>query len=273
MKTLTCAAARRRLNAFHDGELPVADHIAVSAHLDWCDPCAALSADLVTIASTLRAGAPGRRPSAALSSEEAAAFSAMVVNRAMAERSVSFGPRVRSMFDDLRLVYVGLSATVAAVVCMLSAGMMGFSTEHRPDSLAAILNVMATPFECEDTSEIPDTLACRARWLERFQRANESAEQDAVFTLDAIVIHNGRIANLAVLRSSRVDASGQAEVVEELLDTVSRARASAPPTDVSPNILRVLARATVRAKLPPLDLPLPAGKPAASTAAARLVTA
>ena len=41
MKPLTCAAARRRLHAFHDGELPVADQIAVEAHIDRCDECAA----------------------------------------------------------------------------------------------------------------------------------------------------------------------------------------------------------------------------------------
>ena len=46
MKPLTCAAARRRLDAFHDGELPVAEQIAVGAHLEWCGDCAARSADL-----------------------------------------------------------------------------------------------------------------------------------------------------------------------------------------------------------------------------------
>ena len=93
---------------------------------------------------------------------------------------------------------------------------------------------MATPFECEATSEVPDAVACRARWVERFQRANETAEQDAVFTLDAVVIHEGRLANLAVLRANRrADASGQAEVIEELLDTVSRARSTADPTELS----------------------------------------
>ena len=40
MKALTCAATRRRLHAFHDGELTVSEQIAVAAHLDWCDSCA-----------------------------------------------------------------------------------------------------------------------------------------------------------------------------------------------------------------------------------------
>jgi hypothetical protein len=275
MKVLTCAAVRRRIDAFVDGELSVAEQIAVSAHLDWCDRCAALSSDLRGIGATLRASAPGRTPAARPSPDESTWFNAMIVSRLKAEREASFTARVRVMFDDMRLVYVGLSATAAATVCLIMMiGMMRFATEHRPDSLAATLSVMAAPFECENSSKIPDALACRARWLERFQRANETAEQDAVFTLDAIVIHNGRLANLAVLRASRVDASGQAEVVEELLDTVSRARATAPPTDVSPNILRVVARETVRAtKQVPLDLTLPPSKPAASLTARQLATA
>jgi hypothetical protein len=274
MKVLTCAATRRRLNAFLDRELPVAEQIAVSAHLDWCEACAGLSADLQAVGTALRAAAPART-SVPLSAEEAASFHAMVVARVMAERHASIAACVRGMFDDFRLVYVGLSATVAAIICLTSmAGMMRFSTEHRPDSLAAILNVMATPFECEGTSEVPDTSECRARWVERFERANESAEQDAVLTLDAIVARDGGLTNLAVLRTSRVDARGQAEVVEELLDTVSRARSATRSTDLVPNILRVVARETVRAaKQPPLDLQLPPSKPAASLPARHPATA
>jgi hypothetical protein len=268
MKVLTCAATRRRLDAFHDRELAIADQIAVSAHLDWCDDCAALARELRSVGTALRAIAPGRT---ALSAEEASGFGAMIVNRLNAERDASFESRLRGMFEDLHFVYAGLSATVATAICLLAMiGMMRFATNHRPDSLAAILDVMATPFGCESTSEVPDLLACRARWVERFQRANESAEQDAVFTLDAIVIHDGRLANLEVLRASRYDASGQAEVVEELLDTVSRARSAMQLTGLSSSMLRVVARETVRAsKQPPIDLHLQPAKPPATLKAAR----
>jgi hypothetical protein len=150
---------------------------------------------------------------------------------------------------------------------------MRFATSHRPDSLAAILDVMATP-GCETTTQVPDLVACRARWVERFQRANETAEQDAVFTLDAIVIHDGRLANLAVLRASRYDATGQAEVVEELLDAVYRARSAMLPVEVPAGMLRVVARETVRASRPALnDLQLPAAEPPARLKATRRVIA
>jgi hypothetical protein len=271
MKVLTCAAVRRRLDAFYDRELAVHDQIAVGAHLDWCDHCAATYDAMRRVGATLRAAAPGRGAASmrgAASRDEETRFTTTVVSRLNAERNASMTASIRLAFQDLRLVYVGVSAAVAATVCLaVMMGMMRFAAVSRPDSLAAILNVMATPFECETTSEVPDALACRARWVERFQRANESAEQDAVFTLDAIVIHDGRVANLAVLRASRRDASGQAEVIEELLDTVSRARSATQPTELSGEMVRMVTTETVRASKPlPIDLTLPAAKPAGKAA-------
>jgi predicted anti-sigma-YlaC factor YlaD len=274
MKSFSCAATRRRLDAFHDRELPIADEIAVSAHLDRCRECAAISADIKAVAAALRTLAPGRT---ALSNEDAAGFNVAMVTRLQAEHDQSFGTRLRLMFDDLHLLYVGVGATAAATVClMVMMGMMRFATDSRPDSLAAILNVMATPFGCDaSTSEIPDAMVCRARWVASFQRANETAEQDTVFTLDAVVIQEGQLANFAVMRASRyVTASDQAEAIEELLDSVSRARSSTEPTEISGEFVRIVAEETVRATKPAIDLPLPSAKPVASRMArARRVTA
>ena len=63
MKALTCAATRRRLQAFHDGELSVGDQIAVGAHLEWCDECAAALDDLQLLGAVAARGAAraGRR--------------------------------------------------------------------------------------------------------------------------------------------------------------------------------------------------------------------
>jgi len=274
MKSFSCAATRRRLDAFHDRELPIADEIAVSAHLDRCGECAAMSAEIKAVAAALRTLAPGRT---ALSNEDAAGFNVAMVTRLQAENDQSFGTRLRLMFDDLHLLYVGVGATAAATVClMVMMGMMRFATDSRPDSLAAILNVMATPFGCDaSTSEIPDAMVCRARWVASFQRANETAEQDTVFTLDAVVIQEGQLANFAVMRASRhVTASDQAEAIEELLDSVSRARSYTEPTEISGEFVRIVAEETVRATKPAIDLPLPSAKPVASTIArARRVTA
>ena len=98
MKSLTCAATRRRLDAFHDRELSVPDQIAVSAHLDWCDECAAM----------LRRNARGRRGAAFGARPDAPSrrwtrrhwFRMAVVSRLKAEHDASLTARVRMVFDD-----------------------------------------------------------------------------------------------------------------------------------------------------------------------------
>jgi len=59
MTLLTCAAARRRLNAFYDRELPVGEQIAMTAHLDRCRECAGELDSLRLVATCC---GPARRP-------------------------------------------------------------------------------------------------------------------------------------------------------------------------------------------------------------------
>jgi len=267
MKALTCTATRRRLHAFHDRELAFTDQIAVSAHLEWCDRCAAALADMRAVRSTLHALAPGRT---GLSHDEAAAFTASVVNRVKAEAEASFFSRVRAMFDDMRLGYAGLGAAVATAICLvIMLGMMRFATTERPDSLASIVTVLSTPLDCETGNDITDASGCRSRWEERRQRANEWAEQDAVFTLDFVVTYRGRLSSLAVLREARhATANDEVRVIEDLLEVVSRSRLDRSTLTEMPassnNMIWLVEHATVRAnKQPAIDVPLPPKKRAA----------
>jgi hypothetical protein len=265
MKPLNCAATRRRLQAFHDRELPITDQIAVSSHLEWCDACAVEFSELRLIGSALRSIAPGR---AALANDEASVFNATVVNRLKAEQQVAFSTRVRSMFEDMHLVYAGLGAATAAAVCVvIMLSMMRFATNERPDSLAAIMSMLASPLECESTpasSELTEPSGCRERWVARFQRANETAEQDAIFTLESIITRHGRLANLEVLRRGRHPATADAKLIEGLLEVVSRSRLESVPVLRVPDLagmMMLVEHATVRATpSKPADLPLPPKK-------------
>jgi putative zinc finger protein len=275
MKPLNCTATLRRLQAFHDGELAVPDQIAVGSHLEWCDHCAAVLGELRLLGSALQAIAPGR---AAAALDESGSFQRAVLNRVKAERDASFLVRVRGMFDDMHLVYSGLGAAAATMVCVvIMLSMMRFATDERPDSLAAIMSVLSTSLGCDSVTDLIDGGGC-SRWEAQFQRANESAEQDAVFALDAVVIDKGRLADLERLRARkhrRSDAE-QVEMIEGLLDSVYRARieGQTPQLAVTGNMLRVIERATVRANAnKPLDLPLPPGKKRAQTDAALHVLA
>jgi len=258
MKALDCAAALRQLQAFHDRELPVADEIAVGAHVEWCDACAASLAELREMSSMFAALAPGRR---ALSNEDAAVFNATVVNRLKAEDDASLLARMRDMFADIRLVYAGLGAAAATVVCVvIMLGMMRYATSERPDSLAAIVTLVATPLECEAAGDTGDIAGCRARWEARFQKANESAEKESVFALDGLVTHqSGHLTNLEVLRAGRRGAPGQAKMIEAMLDSVNRLRLESllpAGTAVPGSVVWLVEHATVRAtiiKPPPLE--------------------
>jgi hypothetical protein len=264
MTPLSCEATGRLLEAYHDDELPVTEQIAVGAHVEWCERCAGSLADLRELGSDFSALAHAQP---VLSNEDAAVFNATVVNRLQAEDDASLLARVRYMFDDIRLVYAGVGAAVSCAICVVTMlGMMRYATNERPDSLAAIVALISTPLECEAGSGVTDAQECRTRWEARFRVANESAEQDSVFALDAVVTHqSGHLADLEVLRTGRRAAAGQAKAIELLLDSVTRSRlegALSLGAPVAASMLWLVEHATVRAnavKPPVLDQILPPG--------------
>ena len=136
---------------------------------------------------------------------------------------------MRVMFSDMRLGYAGLGATAATMVCVvIMLAMMHFAPKERPDSLRAMMSVISTPLDCE-AFDLSDASGCRARWAERFQRANEWAEQDAVFALEIVVTRQGGLANIALLRKARGHASAdQVQIIDGLLDLVQQARLDQP---------------------------------------------
>ena len=288
MKPLTCVAVRRSLDAFYDGELPIGEQIAMTAHLDLCRECSEALDEFRDVGTVLRAGASAR---AVLTREESAAFRAGVVGRVKAEHDVSFMAGVRAVFDDMHFVYAGFGAAAAAITCVvIMLGMMRFATNERPDSLAAMMAFLATPGSSVNGATID--AESHARWSARFSAANETAEQETVFTLAAVLTREGRIAKLEHLRADdRRTALGRragslegadsadhsdAKLIEGLLDAVSRARLGPVQSEgltPSTNMVWMITRTTVRASqsLPAVDLPLPAApkKRAATLTAAR----
>ena len=276
MTPLTCEAALRALQAFYDGELPVSRQIAVSSHVDGCERCAAALADLDRLGSWLREAAPGHTP---LPCDEAGALISTVVNRAKVEHDASFGARVQSLLEDLPLMYAGVGAAAATIACLvLMLGMMRFATIERSDSLAGILNFLAT----QGSNENPFVVDARVMMPRALDTTFSSGElmlvgdddlvgnltgRDAAVTLSAVVTREGTVANLALLDDGREGAGGangvtglagikDAKRVEELLDAVSRARfepATREGLPVAVNMVWLVAHTTVRAvKHPPL---------------------
>lgn len=251
MKPLNCAATRRRLHAFHDGELPVSEQIAVSSHLEWCDKCATEYEDIQAIGSVLRRVQPGRE---ALPREDEATFPAAVVNRMKAERNVSWPVRFQLMFEDAHLVYAGAAAVSAAMVCVVvMLGMMRFANSTpRPDSLAALIDLMTPGSNQNPVVPRPNVLMPKPLDMAFVTNANGGGDDEAVFTLAAVVTREGRVANLELLREAGeagILGSDEAKVVANLMDAVSRARfepGSVAGLPVAVNMVWMVAHTTVR---------------------------
>src|SRR5438874_58120 len=215
MRWLTCGAARRRLDAFLDGELPVTEQIAVQGHLAWCDTCSDWVADMRFIGTAIKGAAPGRN---LLSHEEARALAAAVIGRRKAEQDASWVAQLQNMFDDLHLVYAGVGAAVATAVCVvIMSGMVWFAPTEHPDaspsaSLAAIMSLLAMP---GSANVIAIDAASHARGSARFQAANEFAEEEAVFALASIVTRGERVINLERLRAGRKSTRDEAKAIDE----------------------------------------------------------
>lgn len=243
MNRLSCAGVRRRLSAFHDGELPVEEQVAVEAHLRICRPCAADGASMVTLGEALRAGA-SRQASAA--SAAMAGLQAGVMARRSAEQQESMPAQVSRAFEDMRLGFAALGSTVASVTTVLvMVGILSFAPRsERPDSLAGVMDAMGPTPGMNNNIALPRTAG------EGAVTSEVASEEDAVLALAATVTRNGRIANLEYLP----DETGvDRQQVERMLDELSRRRFEPARMGASPVTVKtvfLLARTTVRAKLP-----------------------
>jgi hypothetical protein len=229
MRALSCAATRRRLDAFHDEELPISDQVSVGAHLDWCDDCASAFAELRLLRAALRAATPGRM---ALSREEDASLLAAVVNRVKAERTVSFASQVQDMFEDMHFVYAGIGAAAAAMVCVvIMLGMMRLAASDRLESLAEMAGVPGSPgLSLSPVPLAPQEAMPRPlepRVLDQTLATAPTGGGDSVIMLAAVVTREGTITNLELLEPDggrSAPGTSEAKAFEDLLGAVSRAR-------------------------------------------------
>jgi anti-sigma factor RsiW len=274
MTVLICAETRPLLQAYHDEELPVSDHIAVHAHLQWCEDCAEVYADLRLLRGLIRAGAPGQ---IRLNADESLSFQASVVSRARVETTLSWSAWFREALDESRVVYAGAGAAVATLFCVLVLlSMMRFATRENPYSLAGIVHLLAAPkVETFDPNGpgtnanpvIVDARMLMPRTLDQLFLSTASASDEAVYTLSAIVTREGRLVNLEWHSASgRTPKAGsrEAEAVDTLLSAASQARfepARMAGLPVAVNMVWLVANTTVRGtkglEIPVTGVPMP----------------
>jgi len=137
------------------------------------------------------------------------------------------------------------------VVVML--GMMRFATSTpQPDSLAALINLLTPGSNENPVVPRPDVLMPKPLDPAFATGSEFDGDDEAVFTLAAVVTREGRVANLELLREAGdgvMPGTDEAKVVANLLDAVSRARfepASVEGLPVAVNMVWLFAHTTVR---------------------------
>ena len=263
---LGCEVAREMLAAFVDGELPVDAQVAVETHLRWCTTCAAHVEDLRLIGDSIRLGAVA--PAGDDNHRELSALHAAVLSRVRAEHDQSLPVKVRALFDDLHLLWAGVGAVSAVLVCLFGTmSVLQAASEERPDSLSGVIQSLANPGSDSNPMLLDGRMIQVPRALDDSPSLDQLGEDEAVFALAAVVTREGRIANYEVLVSERdgvprFDRAAKARHVTTLLDKVARSRfapaergvARAP---VAVNMVWLLARTTVKGTHRALDFQAP----------------
>jgi hypothetical protein len=264
MKALNCHATRKRLEAFHDGELPISEQIAVSAHLEWCEACALSHDDLRLMRTMIRSLVPDR---VVLSDDEEISFQTGVIGRARAEASVSYSARIRDMFEDMHFVYAGLGAVASVFVCaIITLGMVREAAAVRTAPLPVlqvfgtaaasaemIIRTVPVPGSGEPAVSKDERVRMPRAVEERFATVARTDGSDAIVALAAVVTREGRVASLELLRDQGIPwitpGSDEATLVNEVLGAASEARfepARVAGLPVAVNVVWIVAQTTVR---------------------------
>jgi len=245
MTLMTCAAVQRRLQAFHDRELQVADLIAIEGHLHDCPPCTRDLNELQTVGHALR------RAAAPAPSDDWTGVRSSVISRMRAEAHESWTARVRRAFDDLHLIWIGLASTAATCLCAGAVlSMLHFASPDRQDSLAAVIAVMAAPSGSDlnparldgriQAPSVPENGIVYAT-LER-----SVMDGDLVVPLSAIVTREGRVSGLELLNKMQ-----DGREVTTIVEALSRGRLEPAQFGGSPvavNLVWLVAHTTVKGK-------------------------
>jgi hypothetical protein len=249
MKPLSCTAARRRLSAYHDGELPVREQIAVRAHLERCAACAGDVAHFGALGDLVRAAA-----AAVVSDDTLSGIRIGVLGRLNAEREQSVTARVGRMFEDLHLAWAALGATVATLACVtVMSGLLRFaSLPQRTDSMAAVLSALGSPGSNANPIP-PDRRVIMPRVYPQALMPvmlvhREPSSHDGFVSLSAIVTREGTLNNVSVVSSDADDDQALAGMVSAaMLTRFEPGQLAGSPVAV--NLVWVLSHTTVKGKI------------------------
>jgi hypothetical protein len=270
MMAQACRTIRRQLSAFHDGELPVGEQIAVEAHLRECPACAVEMRELDELGSCLRAGALATE----FQPEELDGLPSSVISRMKAEDDESISGRTGRLFEDLHLVWAALGAAGATVACVAVIYLISWWAILPPPGYnknPAVPNAaMNLPSASLNTTFPSEPLL---------------DEGDLLLLVDAVVSRDGRVTKFEQIQPDggvKGPTKEERQAVLALLDVMAKtkfqpARYAGSPVPVAVNMVWLYASLTVKGKMPELQIqkrPLRSGismRGEAAPAASRLI--
>ena len=224
-----CTDVRERLEAFYDGELAVDERIAIQNHLGECVACSLAAEELDALGASLRELAA---QTADRTSDEPLRISARVLERLRVEEQFSLRSQVVALFQDMHLVWAGLGATVATMICVVgSASVLHAANQEQPGSFAQRdLDAGQPRFEREpDAPQLRDAGCAerRSRPLGVMASPIEMTEEEAEYALSAVVSREGRVQGVEVINQAAIDGPFGERDAERGLSRAVRAGAGA----------------------------------------------
>jgi len=198
-----CVTVVDRLEAFHDGELTIDERVAIQNHLGECVSCNLAAQELVALTAGFRDLASH---TAEADATDTSRVTAHVIESLRVEETLSIRAQVAEWFQDMHLVWAGLGATMATMICVVgSASVLHAANQERPNSMARTISVLASPGSNDNPLRLDySMMAPRAVTDEPF----EMSEEDTEYALSAVVSREGRVQGVEVLNPTtrRVNA-------------------------------------------------------------------
>ena len=202
-----CEMILERLEAFHDGELSIDERVAIQNHLGECVSCNLTASEITAVSFGLKDLASHIAENDAT---DPSRISRGVLERLRVEESFSIRAQIADWFSDMHLVWAGLGATAATMICVIgSASVLHAANQERPNSMARAISVLASPGSNDNPMRLDYSmlvpgrsdatvfgLAPRAVSDEPFD-----ISEDAEYALSAVVSREGRVQGVAVLNT------------------------------------------------------------------------
>ena len=244
MTGLNCAAVRRRLAEFHDGELAIQMRIAIQGHLNACDGCLGELRGYEDVSAALRLAA------APAPADDWTGLRSGVIGRMRAEANEAWLAWIGRTFEDMHLVWIGLASTAATLLCgAIVLGMLHYASPEREDSLRALIAVMAAPSGSNLNPASMDGLMIQApsvpeEGIVKASLERSGAEGELMLAFAAVITREGNISGLEALGDGR--GRGQ---VARLMNEISRGRLEPARYGTDPiavNLVWVVEHLTVK---------------------------